>query len=198
MYFYHFTTSANIASIRRFGLNIGVTPFSQMTGHKAVSLTTVPNPERLGLLKGETLTEGYDDGFDHMEKCYPQLIVTNSNGLKEIKLFDQTESLLKIDLNIASSKLLNYNDFFEKEIIKGLYPKKSNDLYEIIKAVGIHSADYPYSTKHLPKEVIDSEVEEIVKGRRKHNAGNWYFYFGVIKPANILQIQTRQQNGSYA
>ena len=197
MYFYHFTRKANIQSISQNGINPGITPFSAMSGNQAVSLTKTPCHERLGLIKGDILKEGIDPEFKLMAQSYPELVKVVS-GKNELHLFDQTEAMIKINLSNSSSKLVTYDKLFEKDIVKGLYPNLSKDNYQTLKAVGIHSADYRFGTRHLSDNQIDQETQEIASGRKSHTAQNWFFYYGVVPVKSIVSVLYKQADGSYA
>lgn len=198
MHLYHFTRKANIPNIMLYGIKCGITPFSAISGNQAVSLTKTPCHNRLGLIKGEVLKDGIDPEFQYMHQQCPHLVKKISDR-DELHLFDQTEVMIKINLNTSSSKLVNYEKLFEKEIIKkNIYPGLDKKQYEILKSVGIHSADYSLGTKHLSDEQIDREVLEIATGRKKHTADNWYFYYDVVPIKNIVEILYKQADGSYA
>ena len=197
MRLYHFTQKKNINSILQHGIQVGLTPYQDLTDLKAVSLTSIADCNGHGLIKGDVLRQGTDPEYQIAAQHYPLGNRQLSDGQHEVAMFDQTEAMIEIELEPNSSKLLSHQQLFDKLMTNHFMKGCSQDELNYWNAAVILSAEYPFGTEHISKQQLDRERYEIINGKRKHNAGSWYFYLGTVTPQNITQVSLKQSNNKY-
>jgi len=170
MRFYHFTQKKNVDSILKHGVRRGLTPYRDISNFKAVSLTTIASPHGHGLITGQTVRET-DPEYPLASQHYPNGVTRNALGQYSVKMFDQTEAMLIIELNPSSSKLVSHQQLFDKILSNGLMKADAQ---------------------------IDRERYEIMNGQRDHKAATWYFYLGNISPSKVVQVRFKQNDGLYS
>ncbi|HEK2896164.1 hypothetical protein [Proteus terrae] len=200
---YHFTRVDNLPSIQKEGIRLGK---NLLGGPLVVSMTTNPCSKGLGLQTGLILEEDKDFDFVAAAQSYPTLVSKLADGRRIVRCVDQTEVRLEITIPRAkNNKVLTYGQLFNRDakqlyatVSKMPYSKISDKVKKLLWAIPIHSADYPFGTKHYLEERINREVQELVDGIRDHRASEWRFATIPISPSYITRIEYRQDDGSYA
>lgn len=196
MLFYHFTQKRNVDSILSLGLNVGLTPYRDITDFKAVSLTSVSDPTGHGLISGELVFENEPE-YLAASKHFPEGVKVRANGSSSVEMFDQTEAMFVFDLNLSSPKLISHRQLFDKILTNGLMQGRPTSELAYWNAAIIHAADYPLGLEHLPDGQLEYERQQILEGNRKHKANTWFFYLERISPNKVVAVKFRQNDGLY-
>lgn len=191
MLFYHFTRLAAVASIRQSGIFKGIVPFYQKNPPPMVSLTSVLNPAKHGLITGQILTEGVDPEFEEMAKRCPTF-VTGVAPNRTMELFDQTEVVIEIDIDPEDPNLVDYNGFID--IVRPLFPAGTPK--NLLKATAIVTGLYPLGSEYKETKRIDQQVLKLQYSGAIKDPG-WFFYKDVITPDMISSVRKRDMNGQY-
>ena len=196
MFFYHFTQKRNVDSILVHGVNLGLTPYRDISDVKAVSLTSVPDPKGHGLISGEILSENEPE-YSAAAARYPEGVKVGVNWQSRVEMFDQTEAMVVFDLNLSSSKLISHQQLFDKILTNGVMRGRSKQELNYWNAAIILAASYPFGLAHVSMQQIESERQAIMNGQREHNAASWYFHLDTISPKTLLAVRFKQSNGLY-
>jgi hypothetical protein len=189
--FYHFTRLAAVDSIRQSGIRKGIVPFYQKNPPPMVSLTAVLNPAKHGLITGQLLTEGVDPEFKEMSRNYAPFI-TGVAPHRTMQLFDQTEAVIELDIDLEDPNLIDFNGFID--IVRPLF---SADIEKnALKATAIVTGRYPLGLEYKEVRRINQEVRNLqYSGAIKDP--DWFFYKDVIAPGMICSVRKRDENGEY-
>ncbi|TBN31558.1 hypothetical protein [Pseudomonas sp. BGI-2] len=189
--FYHFTRLAAVDSIRQSGILKGIVPFYQKNPPPMVSLTSVLNPAKHGLITGQLLIEGDDPEFEEMSKRLPSF-VTGVAPKRTVQLFDQTEVVIEIDIDPEDPNLIDFDCFID--IVRPLFPAGTPK--NLLKATAIVTGRYPLGSEYKENRKIDQEVLKLqYSGAIKDP--DWYFYKHAIAPGMISSVRKRDRNGEY-
>lgn len=190
MRFYHFTRLAAVDSIRQSGILKGIVPFYQKNPPPMVSLTSVLNPAKHGLITGQLVTEG-DPEFEETSRNYPTF-VTGVAPNRTIQLFDQTEVVIEIEIDLEDPNLIDFNGFID--IVCPLF--RAGTAKNLLKATAIVTGLYPLGVEHKNPKKIDQEVLNLQYSGAIKDPG-WFFYKDVIAPGMISSVRKRDSNGEY-
>lgn len=104
-----------------------------------MSLTPFLDPNNNGLITGQKLFENLSPQFGFVAEHYPNLV----SGLapnRELKLFDQTEVAMEIEIEQHDTNLMDYDAFIDV-VLK--YLQQSSIQKELFKTAGLASARFP-------------------------------------------------------
>ena len=176
---------------------MGKTPYQDLLNFPAVSLSSVPNSDELGLIRGETLIEFRDREFTAAANHYPTGITKGKDGNRQVRMFDQSEVMLVVDLNIKSSKLFSHQKLFNKILRKNVMADRSKSELAYWNAAIIHSTDHPFGTSHLSQSEIERGRNQMCKSKALRRAEGWFFYTDVIPVQKIIAVYEKNGNGEY-
>lgn len=191
MRFYHFTRLAAVDSIRQSGIQKGIVPFYQKNPPPMVSLTSVLNPAKHGLITGQLVTEGVDPEFEETCRNYPTF-VAGVAPKRTVQLFDQTEVVIEIDIDPVDPNLIDFNCYID--IVHPLFPAGTPK--NLLKATAIVTGLYPLGSEYKETKIIDQEVLDLYYSKVIKDP-DWFFYKNVIAPGMISSVRKRDSNGQY-
>jgi len=197
MKLYHFTTKENAVSILELGILMGKTPYQDLLDFPAVSLSSLPNSDGLGLIRGETLIESRDKEFRAAANHYPMGVTKTKGGNTQVSMFDQSEVMLVVDLNARSSKLFSHQKLFDKILRKNVMADRSKSELAYWNAAIIHSTDHPFGTSHLSQSEIEQGRKQMLKSNALRRADRWFFYTDVIPVKKIVEVYEKNEDGEY-
>lgn len=191
MKFYHFTQSANLASIQNNGLWTGIYPFQPTANAPAlVSLTSRLDPKGHGLFSGQVVYEGSPE-FADLSLRFPQLVSGQRPG-RSMTMHDQTEIAIELEINQKSPQLWTFGQFCSEA-----KPwTKSKDLF-LIKAAALASADFPLNNgSHQELDERGRQYRMLARAGKLDDRG-WHFHKGPVAAQCITAVLQRQANGTY-
>jgi len=198
MKLYHFTTKENLASILERGILTGKTPYQDLLDFPAVSLSSVPDSDGLGLIRGETLIESRDREFIVAANHYPMGVTKTKDGIRQVRMFDQSEVMLVVDLSVSSSKLFSHQKLFNKILRKNIMADRSKSELAYWNAAIIHSTEHPFGTSHLNQSEIEEGRKKMLRSNALRRADSWYFYTDIIPVKKIVGVYEKAGDGGYS
>lgn len=196
MLLHHFTQRSNLASIEQHGLLPGLTPYQDLSDFKAISLTDRNTSDGLGIIRGETLVEGMDADFESAAEHYPAGISIHTDGTRSIKMFDQSEVMLVIEID-EDDQLLTHKQLFDRLLTHDIMKDRSESELAYWNAAIIHSAAYPFGIQHLSGDVIERERSLVLRGQFTNYSEHCFFYADVIPYEKIVEVRFKQNAGKY-
>ena len=196
MLLHHFTQRTNLTSIEQHGILPGLTPYQDISDFKAVSLTNRDSSECLGIIRGEILIEGKNADFGAAAEHYPDGVYFGSDGTRMIKMFDQSEVMLVIEID-DDDRLLTHKQLYDLLLTDDIMKGRSESELAYWNAAVIHSAAYPFGIQHLSSDVLEHERSLVLNGQFTDHSEHCFFYAGVIPYEKVVEIRFKQSAGDY-
>jgi hypothetical protein len=191
MIFYHFTQAKNKDAITQGGIKVGEFPFQEKVPLKLVSLTSRLCAEKHGLFSGQTVLEG-SLAFEKLSSIFP-LLVSGSAPYREMKMHDQTEVAIQVEVSETDGNLLSVWEFAK---LASVHLNKAHP--RLLIAAALATADFPCNDASDQK--LDSRTKEYLDSNRLEKevqTRGWYFYKGNVTASMVKGVFHRKDDGSY-